>query len=143
MAKENVKEQNKQKKRGSSMINYPIGDFLIRVKNAVLSQNRLVNVDKSKLILNVAKLLEKKGYFEEVNEDGGKLVIKLAIRRKEPVILDIKLVSSPGLRIYKSVRDLEALKGPSTLIISTPKGVMILKDAIRARLGGEVIAEIW
>jgi small subunit ribosomal protein S8 len=143
MAKNNVKEQNNQKKKGSSMINYPIGDFLIRVKNAVRSQNRLVKVEKSKLILNVAKLLEKEGFFEEVNEDGGQLVIKLAIRRKEPVILDIKLVSSPGLRIYMSVRDLEALKGPSTLIISTPKGVMILKDAIRTRLGGEVIAEIW
>lgn len=127
---------------GSSMIGYPVGDFLIRIKNAVLSQNNIVEVDSTKLIFSVAKLLKNEGYFEEVKEDGGKLVVKLAIRRKEPVILGIKLISTPGLRIYKSVRELEAVKGPSDFIISTPKGVMMAKKAKKSRLGGEVIAEI-
>jgi len=142
MSKEIVKKQNIKKKGRSIKINYPIGDFLIRVKNALLAKNNTVEVDKSKLILEVAKLLEKEGYFEEVKINDEKIVVKLAIRRKEPVILNIKLVSSPGLRVYKGVRELEAVRGPSAFIISTPKGVMILKDAVKKRLGGEIIAEI-
>ena len=125
------------------MTNYPVGDFLIRVKNAVLARNREVVVANTKLIKEVAKVLKREGFLESISEKGGELSVRLSFRRKEPVILGIKLVSKPGLRIYMGIDELEKKKGPSMFIISSPKGVMSSSEAKKKRLGGEVIAEVW
>jgi small subunit ribosomal protein S8 len=144
MAKEKSKTKKKGKKniKQSGVVNYPVGDFLIRVKNACLADKRQVTVSKTNLIKSVAKVMKDLGYLEKVEEDGRKLTVSITYHSKKPILTDIKLVSRPGLRIYKSVRDLEGHKGPSTPIVSTSKGVMSSKDAVKKRLGGEVIAEI-
>lgn len=139
-----IKEKTeRQTRKNTSVVNYPIGDFLIRVKNAALARNHEIVVTNSKLVENVALLLEKEGYLEGIKKEKGKLFVRLAYRRKEPVILGLKLVSSPGLRVYKGVFELEKKKGYSTFIVSTPEGVLTAMGAIKKRLGGEVIAEIW
>ncbi len=125
------------------MTNYPIGDFLIRVKNAAMAGGKDVEFQSNKLVFAVARVLEKSGYLGSVTNAKGKLSVTLAIKRKEPVIMDIKLVSKPGLRVYKNLDQLKDKKGASTYIISTPKGVMSTKEAIKLGTGGEVIAEIW
>jgi small subunit ribosomal protein S8 len=123
-------------------MNYPVGDFLIRIKNAALSGKPEFEVVNTKLILLVAKALKKEGYLEKILKKDGSLSIRLAYRKKEPVLLDIRLVSKPGLRVYMGVSDLERIKKPSILLVSTSEGVMFSKEAIRKRLGGEVIAEV-
>lgn len=139
-----IKEKTeRQTRKNTSAGNYPIGDFLIRVKNASLARNHEIVVTNSKLVESVAHLLEKEGYLEGIKKEKGKLSVRLSYRKKEPVILGLKLVSSPGLRVYKGVFELEKKKGPSTFIVSTPKGIMSAMGAIKKRLGGEVIAEIW
>ena len=125
------------------MTNYPIGDFLIRVKNAAMAGGKDVEFEANKLVEAVAKVLIKTGHLSSVTNTKGVLTVKLAIKRKEPVILDIKLVSKPGLRVYKDLDQLKDKKGASTYVISTPKGVMSTKEAIKLGTGGEVIAEIW
>lgn len=125
------------------MTNYPIGDFLIRVKNAAMAGGKDVEFEANKLVEAVAKVLVKSGHLGSVTNTKGTLTVKLAIKRKEPVILDIKLVSKPGLRVYKNLDELKDKKGASTYVISTPKGVMSTKEAIKLGTGGEVIAEIW
>ena len=125
------------------MTNYPVGDFLIRVKNAVLARNREVVVANTKLIKEVAKVLKREGFLDAISEKGGELSARLSFRRKEPLILGIKLVSKPGLRIYMGIDELEKKKGPSMFIISSPKGVISSSEAKKKRLGGEVIAEVW
>lgn len=123
-------------------IDYPVGDFLIRVKNAVKVHKRELAVPKTKAIVAVAKALEKEGFLESVTEKKGELIVKIAFRRKEPVVLNLKLISTPGLRIYMGVEELEKIRKPSILILSTPKGVMSSRKAIKMRVGGEVIVEI-
>ena len=66
------------------MTNYPIGDFLIRIGNAALAKSGEVTMPTTKLIHDVAKTLEKSGYLSEVKQEKGVLVVKLAIKRKEP-----------------------------------------------------------
>ncbi len=124
-------------------VNYPVGDFLIRIKNTVLASNREFDVASTKFIKQVAKVLEKARYLEKVEEKDGRLTIRLAYHKKEPVLMDIKLVSKPGLRVYMAADELEKKKGPSVYILSTSKGVMTSREAIKHRLGGEVIAEVW
>lgn len=123
--------------------NYPIGDFLSRIKNAALAKKREVEVDSTKLIAAVAKVLKKEGFLSEIKKDKNKLKVKVAYMRKEPVLIDLKLVSKPGLRIYMGAKELEAIRGPFFFILSTPDGIMTTREAIKKRVGGEVIVKIW
>jgi small subunit ribosomal protein S8 len=124
-------------------MNYPVGDFLIQIKNAAMANNHKVVVDNTKLIKAVADALNRLGYLDEVVLVDGKLTVNLTYKRKQPILMNLKLVSKPGLRIYKSVDDLEKKQGPSIFVLSTPSGVLSQKEAIQKRAGGEVIVEIW
>ena len=123
--------------------NYPIGDFLIQIKNAALARNKTVEVRSTKLIHAVAKALKKEKYLNEVSLKDGLLTVSLTYVHKEPVLLDLKLISRPGLRTYMSVDELEAYRGPEILIVSTSQGVMSHKDAVKSRVGGEVVVRVW
>jgi len=125
------------------MTNYPIGDYLVQLKNAVMAKNREISVRETKLIKAVSDVMKSEGFLEDVSVNDNKLTAKLALHKKEPLIMDIKLVSRPGLRVYMSADELEAVKGPSVYLISTPKGILTTKQAVKARVGGEVIVEIW
>ena len=122
--------------------NYPIGDFLIRLKNISLTNRKSLEVNSSKLIKTTARLLQKEGYLEDVTETNGKLTLSLKFHKKNPILVDVKLISKPGLRVYMGREDLAAIKGPSFFIISTSKGLMTTREALKKGLGGEVIAEI-
>lgn len=124
------------------MQNYPIGDFLIRIKNASLANNKEVEMLSSKFVKEVARALKEEKLLEKIEDNKGIIKVHLAYSHKKPVIMDIKLVSKPGLRVYKSVDDLEKIKRPTIFMISTSKGVMSAQKAIKQRLGGEVLAEI-
>lgn len=126
-----------------TQITYTIGDYLIRLKNTALAGKREVVSKETKIIKEVAKVLKIQGYLEQINSKDGLLESKLAYRNKKPVLFKVRLVSRPGLRVYKSADDLEDVKGPSILIVTTSKGVMTHKEAIKARIGGEVIAEVY
>jgi len=136
---------NKNSKRRSNVagLNYPVGDFLIRVKNAGLARNKTVEVGYTKLIAEVAKVLKDKKILDEVDVKDQKVITRLAYIKKEPVLIDVKLISKPGLRVYGGAAEIEKIKSPSFLIISTSKGVMSDRDAVKKNLGGEFIAEIF
>ena len=119
--------------------NYPIGDFITRVKNAALSNAKEVRVGKTNYIKSVAEALKREGFLSEVKEEDGEVVIKLTYARKEPVLMNLELVSKPGLRIYETVEDLESKRGPEVYILSTSQGVLSTKEAIKKNVGGEVI----
>lgn len=124
------------------MVNYPIGDFLIKIKNAALAGRSEVVMPYSKLVFKVAELLKKEKFLRDIKKNEGDLVVDLSYMKKQPVLVEMKLVSKPGRRVYKKVDELKKLKGLLFYIISTPEGVMTSKEAIKKNLGGEVIAEI-
>lgn len=125
------------------MTNYPVGDFLIRIGNAALAKSGEVTMPTTKLIKDVAKAMQKSGYLSEVEEKKGVISVRLAIKRKKPVIMRLKLISRPGLRIYMGADEIGKKRGPSRFLITTPKGIMMSSEAIKNRVGGEVIAEVW
>jgi small subunit ribosomal protein S8 len=145
MVRKKSKKRNQISKGTEQLgaINYPVGDFLVRIKNAKLAHKRIIHVRSIKLIKGVAKVLQRLGYLDETKEKDGRLEVSLTYRKKEPVLIDLKIISKPGLRVYMSVDELEKVRGPSTFIISTPKGIMTSKEAIKKRLGGEVIVEVY
>ena len=124
------------------MTNYPVGDFLIRVKNAALGRNKVVAFPKTKMVVSLAQALKKEGFLDEVKAVKGELTVRLSYQKKEPVLLDIKLISKPGLRVYMNANELAKIRKPSIVLVSTPKGILNAKLAAKQRLGGEIIAEV-
>lgn len=125
------------------MVNYPTGDFLIRLKNAALAYKKEISYPATKLVIAVAKVLEKENMLVDVEVKDGILTTKLAYKSKKPVLMDVRLVSKLGLRIYQSTDEIRKHRGASFYIISTSKGVISSKEVGKVGASGEVIAEIW
>ena len=63
---------------------------------------------------------------------------------EEPVIKELVRESRPGLRKYLSYKDVKPYKGGLGLkVLTTSKGLMTDKDAIKKQLGGEVICRVF
>ncbi len=126
-----------------SQTNFPIGDYLIRIKNMAQAKGSLVTDRATNKRVAIAKALEKAGFVENVKVIKGILTLNIRFSHKSPILMDIKLVSKPGKRVYFKLDDIEAKKGPSTYLVSTPKGILTSKELKKLGIGGEVIAEIW
>ncbi len=127
------------------MNNYPVGDYLIQIKNAARASKREVVVANSGFIEAVAHALVKEDILESVKVENGKLVSRLSYHKKAPRLIDLKLVSKPGLRRYMNLDQLSGRKrkNASILLVSTPEGVVSSTDAFKKGVGGEVIVEVW
>lgn len=134
--------QKKTKTLQKGNMNYPVGDYLVRLKNAGMAGHKKVSTPLTKLVKAVAETLKKEGYLNSLSVEDGTLVTELAYRKKEPVLTSVKLISKPGLRIYLNVDELAAKRGPALVILSTSNGVLTAKEAIKKRIGGEIIAEV-
>jgi small subunit ribosomal protein S8 len=127
----------------------PIGDMLIRIKNALMARHKSVIIPASKIKLEIARILKEEGYIEDYKyikeEPQPKIEIILKYdENKRPVIAGVKRVSKPGRRIYKGYRDLpKVLDGFGIAIVSTSQGIMTDHEARKRKIGGEVICEIW
>lgn len=120
-----------------------VTDFLIRIKNASMAGNKKVENKLTKQAYGVSLALKKMGFLDEVKKlDDNKMEVILTFKNKKPLLQDIKLVSKSGLRVYRQVWELEMHKRPSVFLVSTSKGVISSKEAIKQRIGGEVLAEI-
>lgn len=124
------------------MTNYHIADFLIRLKNASMANIKELTMPTTNLITAVAKTLKDEKFLNEVSVKDGNITVKLSIYMKRPVLTNVTIISRPGLRIYMSADEIETIKSPDVYILSTSKGVMSGKQAIKKRIGGEVIAKV-
>lgn len=126
------------------MVNDPISDMLIRVKNGYMAGKAEVVLPGSKLKENLAQILVKTGYLAEKSQNGRDLILKLRYDNRTPAMTEVRRVSKPSLRIYAGKNDLpKVLSGVGISVISTPRGLMTNKEAHKAGLGGEIICEIW
>jgi small subunit ribosomal protein S8 len=134
---------------GKIMYTDPIADMLNRIRTAQAVNKQVVEVPYSSLKHAIADCLEKEGFVEKVmkkKKDSGRL-FSIGLKYDEegnPLITEIKRVSSPGQRIYKRAKDLRRIRGGrGVAILSTPKGVMTNNKARELDLGGEVMCEVW
>jgi small subunit ribosomal protein S8 len=125
-----------------SATNYPVGDFLIKLKNASMAGNKEVKVVTSNKILAIAEALKKLGFLDSVKKEKDEITVGLTFKNKKPLLMDVKLVSKPGLRIYMGVDEIDKKKGPSIFLLTSPNGIISSLQAVKMNQGGEVIAEI-
>ena len=124
----------------------PIADMLTRVRNAQKAHKINVKMPASKQKSRIAEVLKGEGYISDfkVSDDNLKqLIIELKYYQGKPVIEEVKRISRPGLRIFKSKDDLPSINGGLGIaIISTSKGVMTDAQARAAGYGGEIICTV-
>jgi small subunit ribosomal protein S8 len=129
----------------------PIADLLTRVRNAARARHQKVAVPWSRLKENIVKILIEEGYLKESKkvkaaQGGGEdLVIQLKFdRENRPIISGLKRVSSPGRRVYVGAQGLTPVrKGLGIHILSTPKGILVDREAQKAKVGGELLCSVW
>jgi len=130
-------------------INDPLGDMLARIRNAQLRYKAKVTTPASSLRERVLDVLAEEGYirgYARVDYDGGKSEFEIELKYfdGEPVIKDIKRISTPGRRVYSSVKDLPTVaNGLGVAILSTPKGVMSDARARTENVGGEILCNVF
>ena len=124
----------------------PIADMLTRVRNAQKANKVSVDMPASKQKARIAAVLKDEGYIADfkVSDDKlNQLTIMLKYFQGKPVIEEIRRISRPGLRIFKSKDELPSINGGLGIaIISTSKGVMTDAQARAAGHGGEVICSV-
>lgn len=130
------------------MIIDPIGDLLSRIRNGQLRRSAKVRSPNSRLRTRVLNVLQEegfiKGYAEVEYKDRKELEIELKYQDGEPVIRELKRVSSPGRRVYSSVSDLKPHRqGLGVSILSTPQGVMTDHAAREKHVGGEILCQVF
>ena len=133
------------------MVIDPISDYLTRIRNAQQAGHRLVDIPASTMKKKITEILYEHGYilkykFDTTEDNQG--VIKIALKydatTKASVIKNLRRISTPGLRQYRSSSELpRVLNGLGIAIISTSKGVMTDKEARTKGIGGEVLCEIF
>ena len=133
------------------MINDPIGDLLVRIKNGGIARKPEVRLPCSRIKETILKILSGTGYIAgyQVQENPGRwkeLVVKLKYGSGSThAIKGIKRVSTPGCHIYISCSEIKRkIRGQDKLgIISTSRGVLSHQEAQKQKLGGEFLAIIW
>ncbi len=127
----------------------PIADMLTRIRNAVMARHSSVPVPSSRMKLYIAKILKQEGFITDYEIVGSRphRQIKIVLRYDEenkPLILGLKRISKPGLRIYVPWKEIPRVYGGLGItVVSTAKGVMTGHKARRQGVGGELLCYVW
>ncbi|MEA4939438.1 MAG: 30S ribosomal protein S8 [Christensenella sp.] len=126
-----------------------IADMLTRIRNALIAKHDSVEIPASTMKKAIAQILVDEGYIKsfEVIADGEKKTIRIQLKygqNKQRVIVGIKRISRPGLRVYARKDEMpKVLGGLGIAIVSTSRGVMTDREARKQGVGGEVLAYVW
>jgi len=131
----------------------PIADMLTRIRNAVSAKHTRVDIPTSRIKVDITRILQDEGYihgFKLLDEPDARRVTKtlrLFLKygpRGERLITGVERLSRPGRRVYFGREDVpEVLAGLGTSILTTSRGVMTGRAAVKAGVGGEVLCNIW
>nr|YP_009769711.1 ribosomal protein S8 [Mirbelia oxylobioides]QIT00413.1 ribosomal protein S8 [Mirbelia oxylobioides] len=129
-----------------------IADIITSIRNADMNKKGTVQIPFTNITENTVKILLREGFVENVRKhrESNKyfLVLTLRYRRNRKgsykTILNLKRISTPGLRIYLNYQRIpRILGGMGIVILSTSRGIMTDREARLERIGGEILCYIW
>jgi len=128
-------------------MNDPVADMLTRIRNGQQAKHQQVKLVSSKIKEEIARVLQEEGYIERFSVESldnnlKSMTVDLKYYHGKPVIDLIRRISRPGLRVYKSYKDLSSIPGFGVAILSTSHGIMTHVSAKQKCVGGEVICEV-
>lgn len=130
-------------------MNDPLGDMLTRIRNGQMARKAVVASPHSKHRCSVLDVLKDEGYIRgykvvDLGSNKSEIEIELKYNEGQPVIQELKRVSTPGRRTYSKIKDLKTVRnGLGIAVVSTPQGVMADYKARAANVGGEVLCQVF
>jgi small subunit ribosomal protein S8 len=120
----------------------------------VTAKHTRVDMPSSRLKTDIARILQDEGYIQgfkllddQAQEKGGIKTLRLFLKygpHGEKLITGVERISRPGRRVYFGRDDVPVvLAGLGTSILTTSRGVMTGREAVKAGVGGEVLCNIW
>jgi small subunit ribosomal protein S8 len=131
------------------MMTDPIADMLTRIRNGVSARLTKVDMPTSKLKIELARILKEEGYIQNYKdiEDDKHGTLRVFLRRiadGSEVVQGLKRVSRPGCRIYVPKDKIPKVQGGLGInIVSTSRGLMTGRQAVREGVGGEILCNVW
>ena len=125
-----------------------IANLITRIRNAILVGKNEISVPSSKLKVAVLEGLKKSNFIAsyEVKASEPRDILKVKIAEEGEIarINEIEKVSKPGRRVYVAANEIPKVKsGRGIVLISTSKGIMTGAEAVKSRLGGEILVKVW
>ena len=127
----------------------PIADFLTRIRNAIHTKKRWVDIPSSNMKKRIAYVLKEEKFIKDFFfiTKGEFTTIRIFLKydlNGASVIESISRCSRPGQRIYVNSSDIpRVLDGLGISVLSTSKGVISNKAASRFKVGGELLFEVF
>ncbi|MCD4796630.1 MAG: 30S ribosomal protein S8 [Candidatus Cloacimonetes bacterium] len=132
----------------------PIADAITKLRNAYRADHKTVTINYSNINESIARILAEENFinsYELIDKDPAKKIIRKKIfinlrytNTGEPVLKGIQRISKPGLRVYVNAKNIPSVyNNTGCAILSTNKGVMVDRDACKAKVGGEYVCKVW
>jgi small subunit ribosomal protein S8 len=132
-----------------SVVTDPIADMLTRIRNAGMARRTETSMPVSKILVEIAKILQQEGYIRGWTIEEARPVNQLIVFLKygsdrRHSIRHIRRVSKPGLRVYAGKDEIPRVRnGLGIAILSTNQGVLSGHEARRRGIGGEVLCTVY
>lgn len=128
-----------------------VSNEIIKLKNASLAGKQEVVLRTNFVIMGLLGVLADNGFIDRfktwVRREGSSeffSTVILKYNNHEPVIKELKIVSKSGRRVYTNVANMPCVyNNLGIAVLSTPKGIMSNKEAVRQNVGGEVICTVF
>ncbi len=126
-----------------------IADALTMLRNANSTKKERVDIPKSKVLLEILKILKRENFIGNYKpiEDKKQGVLRVYLKHGKsgkPALISLKRISKPGLRVYVKKGDIPTvLGGLGIAILSTPRGMLTDREARDLKVGGEVLCYVW
>jgi small subunit ribosomal protein S8 len=127
----------------------PMADMLTRIRNAGMAGHAMLDMPSSNVKVAVANVLKDLGYLKncKVISDSKQGILRIYLKydeNQDPIIHEIKRISTPGRRVYVGKDEIPRVKnGLGASILSTSVGVLDDVSARQAKVGGEVVCTVW
>ena len=127
----------------------PITDLLNRLRNGMRAGHDRVDIPASRVKENLVKVLAEEGYVSSYRrvEEKGRPLLRVGLKYDsdgEPIVNGLERVSRPGRRVYAPAKGIpEVLGGLGISIVSTSRGILTGRQAREAKLGGEILCNVW
>ncbi len=128
----------------------PIADMLTRIRNAIMARHESVDIPYSNMKLAISKIMKEEGYIRNYKtfiDEARKKFLKVYVNYDEgnkSVITGLKRISKPGRRVYVKSDGIAGLKTRLSLVIlSTSRGLMTDRNAMKNKVGGEPLLLVW
>ena len=131
------------------MMTDPVADMLTRIRNGMRARHAKVDIPASNLKTELARILKEEGYVQNYKriDDDKQGTLRVFLRRANDgseVILGLARVSRPGCRVYVAKDEIPKVQGGLGInIISTSRGLMTGRQAVREGVGGEILCNVW